>query len=165
MTIERLSPARHVDGFTCGNDELDSWLRDAARTADRAGTSRVYVHIDDAHVVGYFAISPHQVRRVDIPPRIGRGAPDTIPSFLLARLALADDLHGGGRGSELLALALQKVVEAVVLGGGRLIVVDAIDESAAAFYEHHGFKPVPADPFRLVMKASTAATSLGLDWP
>lgn len=134
MTIERLGPAHQVDGFSCGNEELDSWLHNTALTADRAGTARVYVDVDDATVLGYFALSPHLVQRVDIPPRIGRGAPETIPSFLLARLALAQD-------------------------------VDAIDEGAAAFYEHHGFRPTPTGPFRLVMKASTAAASVGIDWP
>lgn len=109
--------------------------------------------------------SPHQVRRADIPPAVGRGAPDTIPGFLLARLALADGLHGDGRGGELLALAIEKMIEAIVVGGGRLIVVDAIDETAAGFYRHHGFRPTPADPARLVTKASTAAVSLGIDWP
>lgn len=165
MTIERLGPAHQIDGFRCGSEELDSWLCNAALTADRAGTARVYVRVDDATVVGYFALSPHLVQRVDIPPRIGRGAPETIPSFLLARLALAQDLHGGGRGADLLAHALQRTIEAITVGGGRLIVVDAIDEGAAAFYEHHGFRPTPTDPFRLVMKASTAAASVGIDWP
>lgn len=37
MTIERLGPAHQVDGFSCGNEELDSWLHNAALTADRAG--------------------------------------------------------------------------------------------------------------------------------
>lgn len=165
MTVERLGPAHDVDNFSCGNEELDLWVRHAALTADRAGTARVYVFLEGGQVAGYFALLPHHVRRVDIPPRIGRGAPDTIPGFLLARLALAEDLHGGGRGGQLLALALQRILEAVVVGGGRLIVVDAIDEPAVAFYQHHGFRPTPADPTRLVMKASTAAASLAIDWP
>ena len=105
------------------------------------------------------------MRRGDIPPGIGRGAPDTIPSYLLARLAVAEDLHGEGQGGALLALALEKTLDAIVIAGGRLIVVDAIDQPAADFYGHHGFKPTPADPGRLVMKASTAAASLGVTWP
>lgn len=164
MTLERLDPAHDVDNFSCGNEELDLWLRNAASTADRAGTARVYVSLDGTTVAGYFAILPHHVRRVDVPSRIGRGAPDTIPGFLLARLALAEDLHGGGRGGGLLALALEKILEAIAIGGGRLIVVDAIDEPAIAFYQHYGFRPTPADPARLVMKGSTAAASLAIDW-
>ncbi len=79
-------------------------------------------------MIGYFALLPHQVLRADIPPGIGRGAPDTIPSYLLARLAVAEDLHGAGRGGQLLALALEKILDAIIIAGGRLIVVDAIDQ-------------------------------------
>jgi GNAT superfamily N-acetyltransferase len=165
VTVERLTAAHDVDTFSCGNEGLDLWLRQAALTADRAGTARVYVSLDAGRIIGYFALLPHQVRRADIPPGIGRGAPDTIPGFMLARLALAENLQGNGRGGDLLALAMGTVLDAIVLGGGRLIVVDAIDEQAAGFYQHHGFRPTPADPARLVMKASTAAASLRIDWP
>ena len=54
---------------------------------------------------------------------------------------------------------------AIRIGGGRVIVVDAIDDRARGFYEHFGFRAVPADPNRLVMKASTAAASLSREWP
>lgn len=166
MTLERLRAAHQVDAFSCGNENLDLWLRHAALTADRAGTARVYVSlVDDEMIAGYFALLPHHVRRMDIPPGIGRGAPDSIPGFLLARLALAEDLHGGGQGGQLLVLALGKILDAILVGGGRLIIVDAFDELAAEFYRHHGFKATPADPARLVMKASTAAASIGTDWP
>lgn len=61
--------------------------------------------------------------------------------------------------------ALGVAVEAVKKAGGRLIVVDAIDEDAAGFYAHHGFVPAPENPRRLVMKAGDAARTLGLAWP
>lgn len=64
----------------------------------------------------------------------------------------------------LLADALMRAVEAVRSAGGRLIVVDAIDADAAAFYRSHGFVAVPGDPSRLVIKVSDAARSLGLRW-
>jgi GNAT superfamily N-acetyltransferase len=164
MTLERLRVAHDVGAFQCGSEDLDMWLRHAAITADRPGTARVYVHLHAARVAGYFALAPHHVRRGEIPTSIGRGSPDTIPGFLLARLALAQDLKGGGRGGELLAMALETILQAIAVGGGRLIVVDAVDENAAAFYRHYGFKQTPNDPGRLVMKASTAAASLGIGW-
>ena len=165
MTVERLNAAHQIDSFRCGNQELDSWLHSAALTADRAGTARVYLWLAQSRILGYFALLPHQVRRSDVPPGIGRGAPDSIPGYLLARLAVAEDLRGQGRGGELLALAIEKILDAIALGGGRIIVVDAIDHAAAGFYQHHGFKAAPAIPARLIMKASTAAASVGTSWP
>jgi hypothetical protein len=46
------------------------------------------------------------------------------------------------------------------LGRLQTVVVDAIDESAEAFYRHHGFTTT-GQAGRLVLKASDAARSLG----
>jgi hypothetical protein len=48
-------------------------------------------------------------------------------------------------------------------GGGRLIVVDAIDGQAAAFYRRYDFKQVKDNPRRLVLKVSTARAAIGLE--
>jgi hypothetical protein len=74
-------------------------------------------------------------------------------------------LQGKGLGAELLVNALTTILTATRSAGGRLIVVDAIDEHAAGFYRAHDFQPSPTDPLRLVMKLSTAARALGLEWP
>jgi GNAT superfamily N-acetyltransferase len=116
-------------------------------------------------VVGYFSLCPHELRREALTRRLGHGAPESIPSILLARLALDAQLHGQRLGTQLLVDALTRAVAAVAATGGRLIVVDAIDEAAATFYEHHGFQRLPAAPHRLVIKASDAARSLGLPPP
>lgn len=163
---ERITSEHSILSFTSGSDDLDSWVQQAAEIADRAGTARVYLSLDDANdVIGYFAILPHNIRRDDVPSAVGRGAPDVIPAFLLARLALSEQLQGDGRGGQLLAGALETTLDAIRLGGGRVIVVDAIDDVARGFYEHFGFRSIPDTPNRLVMKASTAASSLSLPWP
>ena len=165
LRAERLSAKHAVHGFVSTNADLDSWLWNAALTADRAGTARVYVWADeDERVAAYFAIAPHTIRRDDVPSTVGRGAPVTIPAFLLARLALARSMQGRGMGGELLVAALGTTLDAVRLGGGRVIVVDAIDAKARTFYEHYGFRAVEPVGGRLVMKASTAAASLGVEW-
>ncbi|MGI8729989.1 MAG: hypothetical protein ACR2LK_08380 [Solirubrobacteraceae bacterium] len=68
-------------------------------------------------------------------------------------------------GHELLLHALRTISAAARHAGGRIIVVDAIDEAAAAFYRAHDFRPIPGDPLRLVIKLSTAARALNLPWP
>lgn len=130
------------------------------------GTARTSVWVDrEAAVRAYFSLAPHVVRRGDAPPRAGRGSPNLIPAILLARLALDRRLQGKGMGGVLLVDALSTAVEAARRAGGRLIVVDAIDERASAFYRRHDFHPFPSDPFRLAMKVSDAAKTLGLPWP
>jgi GNAT superfamily N-acetyltransferase len=164
-SVEPLSDGHDLSSFRCGRQALDEWLALRARTATGQGT-RTYVLLDeDRLVAGYFAIAPHLVERAELPPKIGRGAPSKIPAVLLAKLALHERLQGHGLGAELLVGALRSIVVAARAAGGKLIVVDAIDEAAASFYRHHDFQPTGTDPHRLVMKIGTAARALGLPWP
>ncbi len=164
--VKPLSDADDLKSFDCGHDVLNAWLHDHARRARGQGT-RTYLLIEDnaEAVVGYFALAPHLVGRDELPRGVGRGAPSLIPAILLAKLALDTQLQGQGLGAELLTHALSTTIEAARAAGGRLVVVDAVDEEAASFYRAHDFQPSPADPQRLIMKLSTAARALGLDWP
>jgi GNAT superfamily N-acetyltransferase len=137
-----------------------------AGRAARQGT-RTYVLVEDATgaVAGYFALAPHLLERDETPPGVRRGAPRRIPAILLAKLALDRRLQGQGLGDELLIHALTTIIAAARAAGGRLVVVDAISETAASFYRARDFKPSPTDPRRLTMKLTTAAHALGLAWP
>lgn len=126
---------------------------------------RTYVCVDgdpDPPVLAYFTLAPHLVRRQDVPGRVGRGSPDAIPAILLARLALDVRLHAQGFGAAVLVDALERVVDAVTIAGGRLVVVDAIDARAAGFYEHFGFRRILGHQ-RLYRKVSDIARDLGRD--
>jgi GNAT superfamily N-acetyltransferase len=164
--VEPLTAGHNLGAFDCGHDALDIWLRQHAERATGHGT-RTYLLIEEATgaVAGYFALAPHLLERDDAPRGVGRGAPQRIPAILLAKLALDRGRHGQGLGAELLVHALTTIVAAARSAGGRLIVVDAIDESAASFYRAHDFQPSPTDPRQLIMKLSTAARALGLTWP
>lgn len=164
--IEPLHQDHNFDSFDCGNEGLSEWLKKHAFNAVGQDT-RTYVLVDDRSglVVGYFAIAPHMVAREDVPARVGRGAPRQIPAILLAKLALDRGAQGQGLGAELLVRALGMIVEAARVAGGKLVVVDAIDKAAVAFYEHHNFESFSKGGARLVMKLSTVAKALGLPWP
>lgn len=165
--VEPLADGHDLDAFSCGQPSLDAWLREHAQTATRQGT-RTYLLLegDRGLVAGYFALAPHLLERAAAPRRIGRGAPDHIPAILLAKLAVREDLQGRGLGADLLIHALTTILNAARSAGGRLVVVDAIDDDdAAGFYRAHDFAPSPGDPHRLVLKLSTVARALGLPWP
>ncbi|MHB1845194.1 MAG: GNAT family N-acetyltransferase [Deltaproteobacteria bacterium] len=107
---------------------------------------------------GYFTVAPHAVDRIELPSRLARGAPARILAVWLARNL---DYRGSGFGSELLLEALDVIVHAARLVGGRLVGVDALD-AAAPFYESHDFAPLPNRRDRLALKMSTAARILGI---
>jgi GNAT superfamily N-acetyltransferase len=164
FTLETLGPDHELGSFDCGNEELDRWLVEHARNATGQGT-RTYVVIDADSVVGYFAIAPHTIDREVLSKAQGRGAPRQIPAVLLAKLALDRSVQGQGLGSELLVVALEAIVEAARRVGGKVVVVDAIGDEAAAFSERHDFVATPSDPRRFVRKLSTIAKALELPWP
>jgi GNAT superfamily N-acetyltransferase len=162
FTSEPLAEHHRLEQFSCGNQALDIWLRSYAHHAQSMRTARTFVwHAGDRLVVAYFSLAAHLVMRADLPPKVGRGSPDAIPAVLLARLALDRSLHGQGLGGELLLDALSRAVQASEVAAARLVVVDAIDEAAATFYEHHGFTAVHGNRQRLVQKVSDIAAALG----
>ncbi|MGI8678331.1 MAG: GNAT family N-acetyltransferase [Jatrophihabitans sp.] len=158
---ERLDPSRHeLRDFTCGDASLDLWLRDQAAAATARRTARTWVWVDeDGAVVGYYALAAHRVAREDVPNNIGRGGPVEIPAVLLARLALAESLRGGALGAVLLTDALERIVDATQTVAVRLVVVDALDERVAQFYESLGFRRVP-DSLLLVQKITDIEAAL-----
>lgn len=162
--LEPLSAGHVLDDFDSGNETIDRWLAQHARTATGQGT-RTYVLVDEGRVVGYFAIAPHTIDRELLPRSAGRGSPRQIPAVLLAKLALDRQLQGQGLGAELLVVALETIVAAARQVGGKFVVVDAIDDAAVAFYEHHDFVAIPSSPRRLLSKLSTIARALDLGWP
>jgi GNAT superfamily N-acetyltransferase len=160
---ERLDPERHdVSGFSCGEESLDVWLREHAATASKRDTARTWVWVEEGgRVVGYYALSAHKVAREQVVAREGRGGPAEIPAVLLAKLALAEHLRGRGLGAILVADALTRVVAATRTVAARLVVVDALTERVAQFYESLGFRRVPGSLLLVQRIADTEAALHG----
>lgn len=119
---------------------MDRWLRSSARVAGAAGTAATYVLRRGDRIVGYYALAMSAITQEGAPSRLRRGMPDAVPVVLLARLALDRSEHGTGLGGHLLIDALRRCVRGGHEFGARAIVVDAISEEAAHFYEHFGFR-------------------------
>lgn len=158
---QSLTEDHDVSRFASGNEPLDRWLARDALRAHRAGVSRttVWVRPDEDVVVAYHAIAPTQIARVDLPSRSLSAGYSHVPGYLIGRLALDRTLHGRGLGTQLLLDALERIVAAADQAGGRVIVVDAIDETAHRFYRHHDLRPIEGSN-RLVMKLATAVAVL-----
>lgn len=159
---QALTDDHDVSQFDSGKESLDQWLHKDALRAHRAGISRttVWTAANDRSVVAYHAIAPTQVARIDLPSRSLSAGYSHVPGYLIGRLALDRRLHGQGLGTQLLLDALERIVEAAERAGGRVIVVDAIDDAAHRFYRHHNFRAIEQSN-RLVMKLATAAAILG----
>jgi GNAT superfamily N-acetyltransferase len=155
---ERLDPERHeVRDFACGEMSLDTWLHEQAVAATARPTARTWVWVDqEGAVVGYYALAAHKVAREDVPTQIGRSE---IPAVLLARLARSEPLRGHGLGEVLVADALARIVDATHTVAARVVVVDAVHERVARFYESLGFRRVPGS-LLLVQKIADVEAAL-----
>ena len=137
--VRPLSADDGLEGFDSGIAELDRWLRSSARVATAAGTAATYVLCRGEPVVGYYALAMSAVAHERAPSRLRRGMPDPVPVVLLARLVLDRTEHGAGLGGHLLIDALRRCVRGGREFGARAVLVIAINDQAARFYEHFGF--------------------------
>jgi len=161
LRLERLGPQHDIATFASGHDDLDGWIRRHGLTAQAMDSARTFVLVGRDGVVGYFSLAMGSVRRADAPTRLVRAMPAyPVRMVLLARLAVHRLHQGRGLGTLLLAEALRKAVAAGEAAAARLVVVDAADEQAAAFYAHHGFDAAPEHPMRLYRRMKDIRASL-----
>ena len=134
VLLERLDAHHDVSAFDSGNEVLDAWLRRHALAAQRMDSARTFVAARSGRVVGYFSLTMGSVLRAEAPAKLVRDMPVyPVGMVLPARLAVDQSQQGRGVGAMLLAQALRKAVAAGEVVAARLIVVDAVDEDAAAF--------------------------------
>lgn len=159
MDFERpalYQPATHdVSGFDCGSDAQTRWLRQIARTAQAAGTARVYVvtPVAENRVVGYHALAAASVMHDDAPPALLKSAGRSpIPVILLARLGVDATAQGQGLGAALLKDAMLRAYQASDIVGARALLIHAESERARHFYLHLAeFDVSPTDPLHLIL--------------
>jgi GNAT superfamily N-acetyltransferase len=152
---ERYDATSHdVTGFSCGNDLLDRWLVRYAGQNQRRDAARTFVAVTtDQRVYGYYTLLAGQLDHHEATVETSKGLSQhfPIPVAILARLAVDAGQQGEGIGAALLNDALMRVVHASEQVAVRAIVVHAIDESAASFYQRFGFVALGATPKTLMM--------------
>jgi ribosomal protein S18 acetylase RimI-like enzyme len=161
VLLERLDAHHDVSIFDSGNEVLDGWLRRHAVAAQRMDSARAFVATRNGRVIGYFSLTMGSMLRAEAPVKLVRAMPAyPVGMVLLARLAVDQSQQGRGVGAMLLAEALRKAIVAGEVAAARLIVVDDVDEDAAAFYQRYGFVRTPENPLRLYRRMKDVRASL-----
>lgn len=162
--IELLGRQHQRDGFQCGYDALDRYLKQQARQeADKhVAAPFVLVQGDDPCVLGYYTLSASSISTADIAPEMASKLPryPQLPVTLIGRLAVDNRLKGQGRGAFLFIDALRRSFEHAASVAAVAIVVDAKDEGAATFYRHFRFLALQKDPRWLYLPMKTMAQLL-----
>jgi GNAT superfamily N-acetyltransferase len=151
-------------GFTCGVAALDSYLRAQAGQDMKRRVAACFLALDRATggIAGYYTLAACHVRLDDVPPDWQRKLPryPAVPAVRLGRLAIDRRYRGLKLGAALLADAAARALRSEI--AAHMMVVEAKDEDAAAFYAHHGFRPDPQDPLRLYAPLASLARAAGL---
>lgn len=157
--------AHDVSEYDCGSESQTRWLRHVARTAQAAGTARVYVvtAAGENRVVGYHALAAASVSHEEAPPRLLKSAGRSpVPVILLARLGVDVTAQGQGLGSALVKDAIGRAYQAAEIVGARALLIHAQSDRARAFYTHLAeFDASPTDPLHLVLLMSEFEPMLG----
>jgi GNAT superfamily N-acetyltransferase len=144
--------------FQCGRGPLDEYIRRYASQDIRRNVARVFVAAPDdepRRLAGFFTLSAGSVNCSALPEAVARKLPRyPVPVALIGRLAVALEFQGQGLGSVLLVDACRKVANASSVLAVAGVLVDAKDETAASFYRHFGFIPLPGHAARLLLPAA-----------
>jgi GNAT superfamily N-acetyltransferase len=155
LAVVPLDDGHDRAGFTCGVESLDRYLQTQAGQDVRRRANAVFVLAEKTqpkHVLGYYTLCATALAPGDVPEAARKHIPryPLVSATLIGRLAVAKDRQGQRLGAVLLADALRRALASAATVGSSMIVVDALDEGAAAFYAAHGFVRLP-ESLRLVL--------------
>ncbi len=169
MLVLALTGSHDRNGFDCGVDVLNLWLRQTALQHQSKGISRTFVatpqdareasdycsagypDIGENSILGYYALASAFILADELAPELAKRYPRQIPVTRLGRLAIRCDLRGQGLGRLLLADAISRSRKAAMSVGSAGIFVDAKDQAAARFYAQFGFRACTAQPLKLYL--------------
>ncbi len=169
MRVLALTGSHDRNGFDCGVEALNLWLRQTALQHQTKGISRTFVamplglketkayraagytNIMENSILGYYALASAFLLADELPPQLARRYPRQIPVTRMGRLATRNDLQGQGLGRLLLADAVTRSRNAALSVGSAGIFVDAKNDAAARFYKQYGFTHCKDDPLKLYL--------------
>lgn len=159
--VEPLGKKHDRADFSCGQPSLDTYIKTiAGQDARRYGAAPFVVRTEGSYVVlGYYTLSALTVELTDVPAELASKLPryPLLPATLIGRLAVAEAAQGRGLGEYLLMDALSRALRATHQVASCAVVVDPIDERAAAFYGRYDFAPLMRADRRLFLPMNVVA--------
>lgn len=162
--IEPFDGAHERMAFSCGKASLDDFIRARVSQYEKRKLGKTFVAVPTGakQVVGYYTLAAGAVAFEHLPIAAARKLPKhPVPIALIARLAVDRSYQGRRLGELLLLDALQRILDLTANLGIHAAAVDALDDSAVAFYRKYGFSPLLDRPRQLYLPVATIATVLG----
>ncbi len=145
--------------FDCGDADLNEFFHRYARQSHESGSAKTFLAIsnsDPAKVLGFYSVTAAALDYARLPGEIQRGLPrHNVPGYLLARIATHVDLQGQGLGGQLFLAAGRRCLRVAAEAGGVVLIIDAKNDRAAAWYAGYGAIPLADAARTLVMPLKT----------
>ncbi|MGE0653289.1 MAG: GNAT family N-acetyltransferase [Alphaproteobacteria bacterium] len=166
IEILPLDPSHDRAAFSCGNPELDEYLKRRARQDQARNVANTWLATwrGSRDIIGYYTLSNYSIDLGELPADTARRLPryPMIPAALIGRMAVVSTLQGTGRvGPMLLMDAFKKVLHISQTSAVFAVVVHAKTNRVASFYRRHDFIPLDRDPLTLFVSVGTIS-KLGL---
>ncbi len=153
--FEPIAKEHQRKNFDCGYPSLNQYLKKYARQNHQEGIAKAFVATrpePPLKVDGYYTISSSIIEFASFPKSYQKRMPKyPVPAALIGRLAVDNSAKGQGLGTELLVDALLRIIKVSQDIGVFAVRVDAIDDSAKAFYLKHEFIPFQEQPLSLFL--------------
>ena len=148
---------------TCVSDSeaLNRYFQQQVTQDVRRRVAACFVALDgEQRVAGYYTLAAASVLLSELPGVSAKKLPryPSVPAIRMGRLAVDQAFKGQGLGGALLADALERAARSEIAAFA--LVVDAKDETAAAFYAHHGFIALPDAALQLFLPLATVRGSI-----
>ena len=165
-TIEPFGKDHDRSTFACEKPSLDEFLRTRVSRYEKRRLGKTFVAVSEGEkrVIGYCPLAAGALMFEHLPTEASRKLPKhPVPVILLARLAVDQSAHGKRLGEGLLLDALQRSLDLSDNLRTHAVEVDALDDSAIAFYRKYGFSPLLDNPKHLYLPLVTIGKVLGAD--
>ena len=155
LVFERLSRVHDRSGFDCGEESLNTYIKQRASQDIRRRLSTCIVLADNGNgqILGFYALSVGGLAADSMPavPRAAKAARayGTLPVAVLGRLAVAKEYQGRGLSKKLVRHAIYTTLRSPIPVAG--LIVDPLDASKASFYEKLGFKALAKGSNKMIL--------------
>ncbi len=156
--LEPLGDNHERSLFRCGEEALDRYFQTQVTQDIRRHVANCFVAVEAVRgqVAAYYTLSVSSIPIIDLPPEDAKRLPryPTVPAVRIGRLAVDQRFQRRGLGEAMLADATARAVKADIAAS--MLVVDAKNDQAVAFYRRYEFRAIASQPQTLFLPLATA---------
>lgn len=137
---------KFVEHFSCGEEDIDKYLKERAKKEEESNLSSTWTYITKDKLLGFFTICITEIqltKQFKIKKNkyfdFKSNSLSKYPAIKINYFAIQKDLQRSGVGTDLMR-ALYNIVANIMLQLKMpILVVEAMDDGPAIFYEKFGF--------------------------